>query len=476
VVPPTRWGTDGTLTRVASGGKGDRGVPGRPAPIHYRPHRVFDREEQPHDWRWIVGGIGKVLIVTGLLMFAFVAYQLWGTGIYTAQAQHRLDHDFDQLGVPPTASVTTTNAPVATTTTVFGTTGPFPSNTPPTSLAVAGAGLVPYPFASPQAGKALVRLQIPDIDVDYKVVEGVGLDELAKGPGHFPESVLPGQLGNTAIAGHRTTHGAPFYDVDHLGPGEQIIVTYPKIGDLDGPRFVYLVTGTEIVSPDDYAKVVPTTDPTTSTLILASCHPIRSAAKRIIIRAELDPTQSSPLFAPTPLGAAGGSTIPGDDDGQATTVAPGASDAGATTPASTVSGGDAATSVPATTPAAVPATTPAAVPAMTSAATRATTSATTSVTTPASTPTSTGVTAPVVVANAPAASQDAFAGGWFDDSAAWPHIILWGLLLALITYGGYLLAKRQRRIWLGTLAAFVPFVLVLYFWFENINRLLPPGL
>ena len=91
-------------------------------------------------------------------------------------------------------------------------------------------------------------------------------------------------------------------------------------------------------------------------------------------------------------------------------------------------------------------------------------------------PPSASTPATTVAAAPPAASEDAFAGGWFDDSAAWPQIIVWGLLLAAITIGGYLLAKRQRRIWLGVLVSFVPFVVVLYFWFENVNRLLPPGI
>ena len=67
-------------------------------------HWLFDRPKPPRDWRWVVGGIGKLLIVVGLLMFAFVAYQLWGTGIYTAQAQNELDDQFDQaaVAVPPT--------------------------------------------------------------------------------------------------------------------------------------------------------------------------------------------------------------------------------------------------------------------------------------------------------------------------------------------------------------------------------------
>ena len=293
---------------------------------------------------------------------------------------------------------------------------------------------VAFPFPLPTIGDPVVRLQIPSIDVDYKVVQGVGLDELKKGPGHFPESVLPGQLGNSAIAGHRTTHGAPFYDVDELDPGDTIVLTYPDIGGERGPQFTYVVTGTDIVSPGDYADVVPTRDPTAATLVLTSCHPVRTASHRIIIRAELDPTRSSPLFAPTPTGPSDGTgEIPGEDT---TTTADG----------STTSTAAADSTAPSTI-ASAPATT-------------------------AAPPTTTAPTADTP----PPASQDAFAGGWFDDGAAWPQIVLWGLVLVAVVVGGYALAKRQRRIWLGVLVSFVPFVVVLYFWFENVNRLLPPGL
>ena len=78
-----------------------------PSPAE-KPRRVsrWDRPKPPHDWRWVVGGVGKVLIVTGLLMFAFVAYQLWGTGIEYAQAQSRLDNELEELlaAPPPTAA------------------------------------------------------------------------------------------------------------------------------------------------------------------------------------------------------------------------------------------------------------------------------------------------------------------------------------------------------------------------------------
>ena len=72
-----------------------------------------------------------------------------------------------------------------------------PVTTEATTTTTSGPETVPFPFALPAMGDPVVRLQIPSIDVDYKVVEGVGLDQLKKGPGHFPESVLPGQLGNT---------------------------------------------------------------------------------------------------------------------------------------------------------------------------------------------------------------------------------------------------------------------------------------
>ena len=391
-----------------------------------------------------------MLIVVGLLMFAFVAYQLWGTGIYTAQAQNRLDDEFARLAVPvtsvaPSASPTATT--IQTTTAATPITAPAtvtvePSATttsPPASapepIDPASPVPVPYPFEAPAEGDALVKIEIPRIDVSYVVVEGVGLGDLAKGPGHFPESVLPGQLGNSAIAGHRTTHGAPFSDVDELRPGDEIVITYPTVGD-SSPRFVYRVTGTEIVSPSDYADVVPTTDPTRATLVLASCHPKRTSSQRIIVFAELVDSSSSPVFAATSLPTANpATTIPGDDEPD---------DPAPTAPTTQVD------SVPSGAPVTVP--------------------------TPGSSPSLGGAGSGAAAGRAPSASVDAFSAGWFDDTAAWPPIILWGLALAAITLGGYLLARRYRRIWLGALVSSVPFVVVLYFWFENVNRMLPPGL
>lgn len=258
------------------------------------------------------------------------------------------------------------------------------------------------------------------------VVEGATAGDLAKGPGHFPETPLPGQLGNAAIAGHRTTHLHPFYDIDALRPGDEIIVT-----TLNG-RYVYSVTGTEVVSPDDYAAVIPTTDATTATLTLVSCTPRYSSTNRIVVHSELLAEKSDSLTTPSPVAvepATPGVTLPAEGvDTSSDTVA-------GTAATDTVA--DSGTTVPA------PAT-----------------------------------TAPVggIPTDTAAASPDAFADGWFSDASAIPQAVLWGALLAAIAYGILRLSRKVRHYSVGILAGFAPFIVVLYFFYENVNRLLPPNL
>ena len=389
----------------------------------------WDRPKPPRDWRWLVGGIGRSLITLGLLMFAFVAYQLWGTGIQTAQAQRSLAKEFD-------AQVSNTQAATTTTTAPLTTDPPTTDSTPVTDPGATTTTLAPgLPTAKPlpEAEKAVARLEIPRMGLNRIVVEGATADALTKGPGHFPETPLPGQLGNAAIAGHRTTHLHPFFDIDKLQPGDEIIVT-----TLNG-RYVYHVTGTEVVAPEDYAAVIPTTDVTKATLTLVSCTPRYSAKNRIVVRSDLVPSLSDPLTEASPvvptLPADTAATLP--DEGSVTvvgTVAPTPSTATTDTTAITTNSAD---SGPADT---------------------------TADTTPAI------VTAPV------AATPDAFSDGWFSDTGAVPPSILWGLLLAAIAYGIYWLSHKVRRYWVGVLAGFVPFIVALYFFYENINRLLPPNL
>jgi sortase A len=365
-------------------------------------------------------------------MFAFVAYQLWGTGIQTAQAQRTLSRDFDRLisnTEPLTTAVPSTTGP---STTEPSTTAPTPTDATPTTdpgaTTAAAAVLAPAkPIPADEEGVA--RLIIPRMSLNRIVVEGATADALTKGPGHFPETPLPGQLGNAAIAGHRTTHLHPFFDIDQLQPGDEITVV-----TLNG-RYVYHVTGTEIVGPEDYAAVIPTTDDTKATLTLVSCTPRYSATNRIVVRSELVPDQSDPLTEAAPVESG---AVPDDS-------AVSLPDEGPTTVVDTVA------------------------PAITTAG-----ESTTIDTLPASTVAA--ATVPGGSVSPPAATPDAFSDGWFSDSSAITPAILWGLVLAAVAFAIYWISRKFRRYWVGVLAGFVPFVVVLYFFYENINRLLPPNL
>jgi sortase A len=130
----------------------------------------------------------------------------------------------------------------------------------------------------PLPGDALGKLLMPAIGVSEYVVEGTDADNLRKGPGHYPATPLPGQRGTSAIAGHRTTYGAPFRKLDKLEKGDRIIVELPY------GTFVYRVERTQIV--DDSALWV-TRKVGHDRLVLTACHPLYSAEQRIVAFARL---------------------------------------------------------------------------------------------------------------------------------------------------------------------------------------------
>jgi sortase A len=383
--------------------------------VERRPYR------RSRDWRVYAGGLGRVLLSTGVLVLAFVAYQLWGTGIQAAQAQDALEQEFEEalsavsttVASPTTTGVATTSAPAGSTTptTVPATTAP--PTTPAATL------------PEVREGDALARLEIPRIGVDWIVVAGVRVEDLQKGPGHYPDTPLPGQEGNVAIAGHRTTYGAPFARINELEPGDEIVVS-----TFTG-RFVYRMSEQWIVPPTDASVLDPSPFPV---LTLTSCHPKYSARERIIVRAVFDADASSGPLAPAMPGYAG--TAASDP----ATVAP-------TTPA---------TSEPSVTaPAAAEPGTTADSPVVSSAeASSATT----------------------VAAPAQSTSADALEHGWFDDPDAWPQVALWGTAVTLVALGAWGMSRWSRRNWVGAVLGIAPFVVALYFLFENVNRLLPPNL
>lgn len=121
-------------------------------------------------------------------------------------------------------------------------------------------------------------LEIPAINVKVAVLRGTSDAILAKGPGWYEESALPGH-GNTAIAGHRTMYGAWFRHLDSLQQGDPIILVY------EDNTFVYLVEQVFVVASDDWSVIEPSGYPV---LTLTTCHPVGSAKQRLVVRATLE--------------------------------------------------------------------------------------------------------------------------------------------------------------------------------------------
>lgn len=173
------------------------------------------------------------------------------------------------------------------------------------ALLLAGAGLALYPMATDiryeynqwrlasQAGaigpaaeeaggvnlpsEAVAHIQIPAIDVDAYVLEGTDERTLNQGPGHYPDTPLPGEPGNAAIAGHRTMYGHIFHDLHELVVGDQIVT------GTDAAITTYKVVEIVVVDDSQTEVVDPTDD---DRLTLTTCHPIGSAAQRLVVVAE----------------------------------------------------------------------------------------------------------------------------------------------------------------------------------------------
>lgn len=234
--------------------------------------------------RRVMAALGRTFITVGILILLFVGYQLWGTSIYTAREQNALEQDFETTlareGVP---------APTSTT---IGVPGETSETDEPALLAP----------TIPAEGDPVARIKIPKIGVDSIVVNGVSRNDLRKGPGLYPETALPGQAGNAAIAGHRTTYGAPFGDLDQLVVGDLV-----QVQTLYGV-FRFRVTEQLIVAPSDVGVIDPKpVDPNTPSkglipqVTLTTCNPKYSAAQRLIVKADLEPDQVA-LPAPTTRG------------------------------------------------------------------------------------------------------------------------------------------------------------------------------
>jgi sortase A len=135
-------------------------------------------------------------------------------------------------------------------------------------------------------GDAIGRVVIPSIDLDIVVVQGTDTTDLEKGPGHYPQTPLPGQGGTAAFAGHRTTYLAPFRHLDSLKRGDEVEIEMPYA------NFSYRVQKTRVVDPSDVDIVHRVGY---ERLVLTACHPLYSASERIAALARLDQVS---FFAP----------------------------------------------------------------------------------------------------------------------------------------------------------------------------------
>lgn len=135
-------------------------------------------------------------------------------------------------------------------------------------------------------GDAIGTLKIPRLDADFVMVKGSDPEDLRKGPGTFDDTPLPGVGGTSAIAGHRTTYLAPFRHIDELKRGDRITVKMPYA------TFTYRVQRTRIVDPDEVSVL---RDVGYDRLVLSACHPLFSAAQRIVVVSRL--TKVEPLGA-----------------------------------------------------------------------------------------------------------------------------------------------------------------------------------
>lgn len=208
----------------------------------------------------LVGGVGIVL---------WLATMLWLTGMSTDHAQREMQRQWmADVGGPPTRLES------STTRSLRPPRERLPTVAPPGRPG--GAYAVMW-FSRPGTSDPPVG---PD---PLYVVEGVGLDDLRRGPGHYARSDPPGGDGNFAVSGHRTTYGAPFGGLHELQVGDRVHVV-----DRGGRQWSYSVLGREVVDADATWVLGP--DPLDiggRTMTLATCHPKWNAAQRLVIFAKL---------------------------------------------------------------------------------------------------------------------------------------------------------------------------------------------
>jgi sortase A len=225
-----------------------------------------------------IRGLGQTLVTLGLVVLLFVVYEVWITNIFADQKQSKVKHALVQAWADGKSVL--------------------PPSVDRLHLPAGAQAVLP-------AGKGFANLYIPRLGKDYAytIVEGVGDAQLEEGPGHYSTSALPGQVGDFAVAGHRVGKGEPFLNIDHLKPGDSIVVqtkddwfVYHVLGDVATGNLatenVQGVPGQQVVPPSNYSVVAPVPGhdgqtPTLPYMTLTTCTPKFSATDRLIVHAVL---------------------------------------------------------------------------------------------------------------------------------------------------------------------------------------------
>jgi sortase A len=230
--------------------------------------------------RFFLRGVGQTLITAGVVVLLFVVYEVYITNYFSHREQTKvhnaLEHAWDNGDDP---------------------------------LALPGGDQSGIPL-----GSGIANIYIPRLgrDFAFTVVQGTDESSLEKGPGHYVGTSLPGDTGNFAVAGHRVGKGEPFLNLDHLRPGDAVIIetksswyVYQVIGDVKthnlSARDGNGVPGREIVSPSDGRVLLPIPDqpghkPTNFDryMTMTTCHPKFTANQRMIVHAQLLPKLTAP--------------------------------------------------------------------------------------------------------------------------------------------------------------------------------------
>lgn len=208
--------------------------------------------------------LGWTLIWTGVFVFGYLGWQLFGTDLINARVQEEAETQLE-------ATLEESRSELPEVEQISDGGGPGDGNGSTEAIEY-------HREPDPAENREFAFMSVPKVGLEAVVFEGVARATLTKGPGHMPGTALPGQPGNSVISGHRTTYGRPFYDFEMLEPGD-VIEVETAIG-----LHTYLVREVFIVQPTD---VWVTDHRDGAWLTLTTCNPKFSARERLIVTAEM---------------------------------------------------------------------------------------------------------------------------------------------------------------------------------------------